>query len=81
MKAPNHLTVFRLYCVDALPLREIARRCKCSPATILNRKTALETRLRHPLDTFRTRADDIRPLARAAEYAKARRIRPRDLAS
>lgn len=76
VKAPNHLTVFRLYCVDALPLREIARRCKCSHATIINRKLALETRLRLPLDTFRGRDEEVRPLTGAAQYAKARRIHP-----
>lgn len=76
VKAPNHLTVFRLYCIDVLPLREIARRCQCSPSTILNRKTALERRLRSPLDTFRNQREEVVPLASAAAYSRARTPRP-----
>jgi hypothetical protein len=76
VKAPNHLTVFRLYCIELLSLREIARRCQCSHATIINRKTALEQRLNLPLDNFRASPDTIRPLAGAAEYARARMVRP-----
>ena len=34
---PTPATVFRLYCIDGLNISEIARKCRCSRGTILNR--------------------------------------------
>ena len=53
VKAPNHMTVLKMYCLDELAVGVIARKCRCAKSTVMNRKMALEKQLRKPLDFFR----------------------------
>jgi hypothetical protein len=43
MHPPTPLTVFRMYCVDELSAEQIARKCRCSKTTILNRLQSIRS--------------------------------------
>jgi DNA-binding NarL/FixJ family response regulator len=43
-KPPTPATIFVHFCVDGLTVTEIARRCRCSRGTVLNRLALLRKR-------------------------------------
>ena len=65
-KSPSLLTIFRLYCVQEMTVEQIARKCKCSKATVSNRLNLLESktgvpaaRLRHISSYFNKFQEDL----------------------
>jgi len=52
-KSPNLLTIFRLYCVQEMTVEKIARKCKCSKATVSNRLKLLESKTGVPASRLR----------------------------
>lgn len=53
MKPPTLLAVFRLYCMKSMTTEQIARECRCSKGTVINRLKSLGTRLGLDLDQLR----------------------------
>jgi hypothetical protein len=67
IRAPSVLTVFRLYCEEELTAEQIARKCRCSKGTVINRlklireKTQMEpNELRRFSSQFSKIEDDVR---------------------
>jgi hypothetical protein len=71
------VTVFRLYCLEHLSAGEIARRCSCSKATIINRLARLEQHLGTTLINLRAMAADFDRLDKRQEDWRARQIHRR----
>ncbi len=78
-KPPAHSTVLRLYCCEELSVNQIAKKCGCSHATVMNRKGDLEEKLGMSLEAFRRHAAMLKVAAETAEYAKAKKIQRRNL--
>ncbi len=72
-KAPP-VQVFRLYCLENLSAREVARRCGCAKSLIVKRLDQLRIRLgRHP-STLRQCSSYFEPMEAALTDDRARRI-------
>ena len=77
VKAPNHITVLRLYCIENRTVEDIRRTCGCSHGTVSNRKDALEKKLGRSLDELRQAADVLTPMMQALHDPRARVINAR----
>jgi len=70
LKRPSPGTVFSFYCIDGMSVAEVARKCRCSRGTVLNRlefvrlKTGIDPirvrRLSAQFESFEQRAPDSR---------------------
>ena len=81
LKAPTHLTVFRLYCVKELSVSQIAKKCGCSHGTVMNRKRSLETMLESSLESFCQQSGLLDSMSKAMEDGRARKIYRRGMVS
>jgi hypothetical protein len=79
VKAPNHMTVLKMYCLDGLSVLDIQKQCKCAHGTVMNRKKVLETRLGAPLDQFRELSGIFEGMAATLSDGRARSIYRRGL--
>ena len=69
-KAPTVLAVFRLYCIEERSIPEIARKCRCSVATVANRLRIIRSKTgKDPLD-LRTFAKEFVSYERHTAEAK-----------
>lgn len=57
IKKLSLMTVFRCYCEEGLSAEKIARKCKCSKGTVINRKRQLEAKLGSKLESLRNISD------------------------
>ena len=80
VKAPNHITVLKMYCLDEMTIGKIARKCGCTKGTVFNRKVALEKRLGKPLDVYRQMSGIFDQVAAALGDGRARSVFRRGLA-
>jgi hypothetical protein len=61
IKQPSPGTVFSFYCIEGLSVAEVARKCRCSRGTILNRLEFIR---------LKTGADPIRVRRLSAQYER-----------
>ncbi len=73
-KLPSPTTVFVHYCIDALTVTEIAKRCHCSRATILNRLALIRRRTGADPAHLRTLSGHLARLENAITDPRASRI-------
>ena len=81
VKAPNHITVLKMYCVDEMSVGQIKKKCKCGHGTVMNRKKTLEKKLGCPLDEFRGMGGTFEGMAATLEDRRAKKIYRRGLAN
>lgn len=70
LKAPTHLTILKLYCIDVLSSTQIVAQHKFKKTTVLNRMHSLEQKLGRPLKSLRTQSDALAKIA--ATYSDSR---------
>ncbi len=74
MKAPSILTVFRLYCIEELSIRQIARKFRCGKTTISNRLLAIQERIGTDPTTFRRISSHLDLMVEQSSDPRARKI-------
>ena len=74
------LTVFRLYCVDGFSAGEVARKCRCSKGTVINRLRLIEERTGMKPEQFRARSDQFARMEKEFADSGAQDIYRRGLA-
>ncbi len=79
LKAPSLMTVFRLYCVEAKGIGEIARRFDTSKTTILRRLELIQTRTGVAPATLRTLSPHLAKMEDEFADPRARHIHRRSL--
>jgi hypothetical protein len=77
VKPPTVLAVFRLYCKEGLTAEQVARKCRCSKATVINRLRLIREKTKTEPDELRRFAtqfgkieDDIRESKAAYVHRK-----------
>lgn len=73
-RKPTLLTVFRLYCVDGLSAEQVAVKCRCAKATVLNRLRIIEERTGTKADGFRAVSGHLARLEDEFNDSRARGI-------
>jgi hypothetical protein len=71
---PSVMRVFQLHCMDALSVREVARRCHCSPATIANRLAVIREKTGLEPGQLRAYSPHLQKAAETLDDSRARRI-------
>src|SRR2546430_2338254 len=74
-KLPTLLTVFRLYCIEYLPILQIAKKCRCSLAPVANRLKLLEATTRTKPQALRKVSPYIAKFHRDRTNAEAEYLR------
>ncbi|MFH0880320.1 MAG: hypothetical protein V2A34_11455 [Lentisphaerota bacterium] len=74
IKAPNHLTVFRLYCVEDMTVHDIEKQCACSHGTVINRKKTLEAKLGANLDSFKKLSGIFEEMTNSLDGARSSKV-------
>jgi hypothetical protein len=72
------LQVFRLYCLESLSCRQIAKVCRCSLALVADRLKALEQKLGRKPQALRAYSAAFERIADSMTDPRARRLRPQD---
>ena len=80
VKAPNHMTVLKMYCLDEMSIGKIARKCGCTKGTVINRKAALEKRLGQSMDAYRRMSGMFDQVEKALGDGRAKSIYRKGLA-
>lgn len=73
IKAPTHLTVLQLYCIDCLTLDDIAIECNCAKGTVASRKKTLDAKLGGSLIKFRPYSDHLQNIAVSLSDERAKK--------
>jgi hypothetical protein len=79
MRPPTPLTVFRMYCVDEMTAERIARKCRCSKTTVLNRLQSIRSATGMNPGQLRAYSAHLANLDPATLDSRAKRIRPHAL--
>ena len=79
LEPPSILTVFRLYCMEALSAAQAARRCHCSKATIISRLNLIRKRTGASPQSFRRLSPHIGQLEDQIRDFQAARLERRRL--
>jgi hypothetical protein len=66
--------VFRLYCMENLSASEVAGRCRCSKATIVNRLRMIQRRTGTRPEKLRAYSRHFESIADSLSDSRARRI-------
>lgn len=74
VKAPTHMMVLKMYCLDRLTVRDIQKKCRCGHGTVMNRKRILEKRLGQPLDSYRNMSGIFEGMAATLGDGRATKI-------
>jgi hypothetical protein len=74
LKSPTVLTVFRLYCIEALSAGRIARKFRCSKPTVLRRLELIKAKTGVNPDNLRTLSPHLSRLEEEMDDPRARRI-------
>ena len=72
------LTVFRLYCMEGLSAGEVARRCRCSKATVINRLEMIRRRTGSSPEKLRAYSAQFEGVEESLKDDRARRIGRRE---
>jgi len=72
------LQVFRLYCLESLSCREIAKVCRCSLSVVADRLKAIEQKLGRRPEELRAYSSSFERIADSLTDHRARRIRRED---
>ncbi len=62
-KAPSPLTVFRLYCAEALSADQVAEKCGCSKGTVMNRLHFIQRITKRKPEQFRQISGHLQQMA------------------
>jgi len=79
-KPPLPLTVFRLYCVDGCSAERVARKCRCSKGTVINRLRFIEKVTSIKPEDFRAVSSHLQQMDDEYKASGAREIYRRGLA-
>ena len=74
LNQPTHCTVLGMYMRDNLTVRKIAAKCRCSHATVVNRKKRLEKVTGMPLDALKVNAQAFAAAEKVVNDGRARNI-------
>ena len=74
LNQPTHCTVLGMYMRDNLTVRKIAAKCRCSHATVVNRKKRLEKVIGMPLDALKVNAQAFAAAEKVVNDGRARNI-------
>ena len=72
------LTVFRLYCIEGLSADEVARRCRCSKGTVINRLEMIRRRTGSRPEKLRTYSAQFERVEESVKADEARRMGRRE---
>jgi hypothetical protein len=78
-KAPSALTVFRLYCGEALSAGQVAEKCGCSKGTVMNRLQFIHRLTKRKPEHFRQISGHLQQMADDYTNTGAREIYRRGL--
>ena len=73
-KLPTVFTVFRMYCQEELSAAQIARECRCSKATVINRLNLLRRKLGRRPQELRRYSGHLEKVADCLAEPRARRV-------
>jgi hypothetical protein len=78
-KPPAVLTVFRLYCLENLTAAQVARKCRCSKTTVVDRLNLIRAKTGMPPERLRAYSSHLTRVLEDVSDSRARRIRSRNL--
>ena len=78
-KPPGVLTVFRLYCLENLTAAQVARKCRCSKTTVVDRLNLIRAKTGMSPESLRACSSHLTQVQEDVSDSRARRIRSRSL--
>ncbi len=78
-RPPSVLTIFRLYCMEELNIPQIARKCRCSNATVANRLHSIRVKTGSEPDALRRFSPHLQKIEEDMSDSRAEHIHRRRL--